>query len=148
MCILVRTFLLGCIALIAAATGACNHRGESSAKPQAAAPAASSQPAPARVQEVPMSDPTNAPSTAPRQQFTGTLRGGVIAIGAETTGWQLDQPDGKRVDVEVSKARDAAAANEGKRVVIQGVLTKGRWVERGEKPLIIADRIEPAGEGQ
>ena len=90
-------------------------------------------------------NPNPAPADRP---FTGTLRGGVIAVGGDTTGWQLEQPDGTRVDVDVSKAAAAAAANDGKRVVIHGGLTKANWVERGEKPLLIADRIEPAGDGK
>ena len=93
-----------------------------------------------------MTDPPKDPAaTAPAAgRFTGTLRGGVIAVGAETTGWQLEQPDGTRVDVDVSKAQNDATANDGKRVVIHGGLTKANWVERGEESLLIADRIEPA----
>jgi hypothetical protein len=83
-----------------------------------------------------------APAAA--EQFTGTLRGGVIAVGAETTGWQLERADGSRVDVDVSKAIDAAGRLDGKPVVIHGGMTKANWVERGERPLLIADRIEPA----
>jgi hypothetical protein len=123
-----------------------------------AAPAAP-EPAPAQVaQEAPVSERSTdpratgaaaparapAPAPAPAGRFTGTLRGGVIAVGAETTGWQLERPDGSRVDVDVSKAADAAGRLDGKPVVIHGGMTMANWVERGEKPLLIADRIEPA----
>lgn len=79
--------------------------------------------------------------TTQAQKFTGTLRGGIMAIGAETTGWVLEI-DGKRIDVDVTKAAEAAASLDGKRVVITGGMTTANWVERGEKPLLIAERIE------
>src|SRR5687767_9929320 len=47
------------------------------------------------------------------RRFTGTLRGGVVAIGAETTGWVLETDDGRRIDVDVSKAPEAADELEG-----------------------------------
>ena len=84
----------------------------------------------------------------PAETFTGVLRGGIIAVGAETTGWQLERPDGTRVDVDVSKAADAAGRLDGKRVVIHGGMTKANWVERGERPLIVAERIEAAPDGK
>ena len=82
----------------------------------------------------------------PLQQFTGTLRGGILAIGAETTGWVLETADGKRIDVNVAEASDAAEKLEGKRVVIHGAISKVSWPERGPRDLLIARRIEPTGE--
>jgi hypothetical protein len=129
-------------------------------KPKQAAPVASPESAavaaaPVSAQEVAMSDApgtnpstTNpAPASQPREtRFTGTLRGGVMAIGAETTGWRLERDDGTRVDVSVAKIRDAVAGLDGKRVVIHGGLTTANWTERGRKQLLVAERIEAAPE--
>jgi hypothetical protein len=52
-----------------------------------------------------------ATSPADKQQFTGTLRGGVIAIGAETTGWVLETANDGRVDVDVSKVATPPATS-------------------------------------
>jgi hypothetical protein len=111
------------------------------------------QPTVARAQETPMSNPPPPPSSSaspsPASQpapgeFTGTLRGGVLAIGAETTGWALETDDRRRIDIDVSRAADAAAKLDGQRVVIHGTIGQAKWLERGAKPLIIADRIDPA----
>jgi hypothetical protein len=67
-----------------------------------------------------------------------------MAVGSETTGWALQTDDGKRVDVDVTKAQDAASALDGKRVTITGGMTTANWPERGPKPLLIAERIELA----
>jgi hypothetical protein len=88
---------------------------------------------------------TQSADTQPSNRFTGILRGGIIAVGAETTGWLLETEPGKRVDLDVSKVVDTAAGLEGKSVIVHGAMTTANWVESGEKPLLIADRIEPAG---
>lgn len=98
------------------------------------APAAQEQPVAAKDAQPP----------APAKRFTGTLQGGVVAIGAETTGWVLQSDDLGRVDVDVSKAADAAAELDGKPVVIEGELVTANWPERGEKRMLIADSIRPA----
>ena len=128
---------------------ACCREPERSAAP---APAVEAPPAEVK-QEAPVTERQNerragdaTPTAAER--FTGTLRGGILAVGAETTGWQLERPDGSRVDVDVSKAAAAAGRLDGKSVVIHGGMTKANWVERGEKPLLIAERIEPAPGGK
>ena len=87
---------------------------------------------------------SSVPTTQPSSRFTGILRGGILAIGSETTGWVLETQPGKRVDLEVSKVADTAPSLEGRPVVVHGTMTTTTWVERGEKPLLIADRIEPA----
>ena len=78
------------------------------------------------------------------RQFTGTLRGGILAVGAETTGWQLETDDGKRLDVDVSKVADAAAELDGKRVTIESTSNTVNWPERGPRTLLRAHRIVPA----
>jgi hypothetical protein len=86
------------------------------------------------------------PVPAPR--FTGTLRGGILAVGAETTGWQLETDDGKRLDVDVSKAADSAAELDGKRVTIEGTSDTVNWPERGPRTLLRAHRITPADDAK
>jgi hypothetical protein len=99
-------------------------------------------PAPLKPAEVAMSDsPASRPSTR-QTTFTGTLRGRIMAVGGETTGWRLERDDGTRVDVNVSKVRDALDGMDGKRVVIHGTMTTANWIERGRQPLIMADSIE------
>jgi hypothetical protein len=85
---------------------------------------------------------TPAPSPA---AFTGTLRGGAVAIGGETTGWRLEG-DGRTggIDLDVSKVRDRAKQLDGNRVTITGKMTKRNYVERGETPVILAETIQPA----
>lgn len=91
-----------------------------------------------------MSEPLDAKPAA--RKFTGTLRGGILAIGAETTGWVLEQEGNVRVDVNVSKVQDDAAKLDGRPVVIEGTLVKVNWTERGGKPLLMADGITAAAE--
>jgi hypothetical protein len=84
------------------------------------------------------------PAAAPTE-FTGTLRGGAVAIGGETTGWRLEG-DGETggLDVDVSKVRDRAKQLDGKRVTITGRTTRRNYVERGGTPVILAETIQPA----
>jgi hypothetical protein len=110
--------------------------------PVAAAPAPQVAPQEATMPDTPAA-PQTRPATNPRR-FTGTLRGGILAVGAETTGWQLETADGNRVDVNVGKVQDEVMSLDGKRVIIEGTMTTARWVERGSKPLLMAERIEPA----
>jgi hypothetical protein len=129
------------VLIVAVGALGCRHQPPS---PPPSPPSVTSQ----NSQEVAMSDaPATSPSSnpAPRQPqvFTGTLRGRVMAVGGETTGWRLERDDGKRVDVNVAKVRDALDGLDGKRVVIHGTLTQANWVERGRQPLLMADRIEP-----
>lgn len=93
-----------------------------------------------------MNEPSEQPASnpAPLEQFTGTLRGGILAIGAETTGWQLETDEGRRLDVNLSNVTGDANDFDGKRVIIHGRLTTARWSERGDKKLLMAHRIEPA----
>lgn len=100
----------------------------------------------------PVAEEQAVPETAEREQptrrFTGTLRGGIVAIGAETTGWVLEADDLGRVDVDVSKVADAAAGLDGKRVVIDAALVTANWTERGEKRMLIAEAIRAASDGR
>lgn len=75
--------------------------------------------------------------------LTGILRGGIAAIGGETTGWVLEREDGSQLDVDVSAVRKDATAMEGKRVRLAGEMTRKRWVERGERDLMVVAKAEP-----
>ena len=84
------------------------------------------------------------PDTQPTS-FTGTLRGGVMAIGGESTGWRLEgdaQTGG--IEVEVSKVRDRARALDGRRVTITGRMTTHSGPERGDRPVLVAESIDEA----
>jgi hypothetical protein len=147
-----------CAGVLSVVMLGCVHKNEPQPVPEPAASAAAV--APVKSQEVAMSDVPDrgvssdpatqpAPASQPRQTaFTGTLRGRVMAAGGETTGWRLERDDGTRVDVNVAKVRDSLDGLDGKRVVIHGAITTANWVERGRRELIIAERVEPAGDKQ
>ena len=88
--------------------------------------------------------PVEPPSTQPLT-LTGTLRGGLMAIGGETTGWTLvgdAQTGGTELDVSV--VRDQAENLDGKRVTVTGQLTDRQYVERGNVRVMKVERIAPA----
>jgi hypothetical protein len=75
--------------------------------------------------------PINPPSTQ-MTTFTGTLRGGMMAIGGETTGWTL-VGDGAvgGIDLDVARVESDAKRLDGKRVNVSGKMTDKKYVERG-----------------
>ncbi len=84
----------------------------------------------------------DAPGTlkAGPSELVGVLRGGQVAIGAETTGWLLLM-DSRSVDVDVSKVAGQASQLDGKRVVISGEVITKAYPTRGEVSVMIADSI-------
>lgn len=91
---------------------------------------------------------TAAPSATAAAQnnfFTGTLRGGAVAVGGETTGWRLIG-DGQTggIDLDVSKLRDRAKSLDGQRVTVTGRMTTRTWPERGPTQVLVIETIEPA----
>ena len=82
---------------------------------------------------------------APATTLTGTLRGGAAAIGGETTGWRLvgDGATGG-FDVDVSKLQSRAKTLDGQRVTVTGKMTTRSWPERGNTPVLVAEKIEAA----
>ena len=77
--------------------------------------------------------------------FTGTLHSGVVGIGGEHTGWIIASDGGAGgFEVDISRAREAARANDGKRVTITGKVINRNYTERGKVPVIVADSIKPA----
>jgi len=77
--------------------------------------------------------------------FTGRLQSGVVGIGGEHTGWIL-AGDGSSggIEVDVSRVRDAASANDGKRVTIKGRMVEKNYTERGKVQVLVAESITPA----
>jgi len=95
----------------------------------------------------PASQPTTRPATAPAggpREFTGTIQGGVVQIGGETTGWRLAADGAAGLDVDVSRVLDKAKELDGKRVSINGRLTDKHWPERGKVQVLVAEKITPA----
>jgi hypothetical protein len=90
------------------------------------------------------SESINPPSTQMMTQ-TGTLRGGMMAIGGETTGWTL-VGDGAvgGIELDVSKVQEAAKRLDGKRVNVSGRTIDKQYVERGKVRMMSVEKIEEA----
>jgi hypothetical protein len=79
---------------------------------------------------------------------TGTLRGGMMAIGGETTGWMLVSDGATRdgatdgIDLDVSKVLADAKRLDGQRVTVSGRTVDREYVERGRVPMLIVETIE------
>jgi hypothetical protein len=74
--------------------------------------------------------------------YSGTLHGGMMAIGGESTGWVLttqDQPGG--LELDVSRVRDSATRLDGQRVIVSGHLTERQYVERGLVKVLMVESI-------
>jgi len=78
--------------------------------------------------------------------LTGTLQGGRIAIGGESTGWALEYRDGTgQHSVEVELPRDLMArATSGAMVRLTGTFTTRQYVERGSVRIFRVTRLEEA----
>lgn len=91
---------------------------------------------------------TTKPLTPPTTQMTtqtGTLRGGMMAIGGETTGWTLVGDGGVGgLELDVSAVQDAAARLEGKRVNVTGRPIDKQYVERGTVRILRVEKLEEA----
>ncbi len=86
-----------------------------------------------------------AATTRNAEQFTGTLEGGIMAIGGETTGWRLiGEGETGQLEVDVSAVADEAARLRGQRVTITGQIETREYVERGKVPVLRASRITAA----
>ena len=125
--------------VLAAVLVACRNNGnEGQSRTDTAGPSASPQGA----------TPRGAAARRPDTQatsFTGTLRGGVMAIGGESTGWRLEG-DGQTgaIELDVAKIRDRAIALDGRRVTITGRMTTHSGPERGDRPVLVAETIAEA----
>ncbi len=78
--------------------------------------------------------------------LTGTLQGGRIAIGGETTGWTLEYRDASGPhSVEVELPRDLMTrATSGAQVRLTGTFTTRQYVERGAVRIFRVARLEEA----
>jgi len=111
--------------------------------PPTTAPSSEPVPAPAAA---PATNPADsAPSHSTARSFTGTLHGGVVAAGSETTGWAL-QVDGATgaIDIDVTAISGQVKSLDGRHVTITGQLKEKDWLERGKTQLLIADTITVA----
>jgi 4-carboxymuconolactone decarboxylase len=76
--------------------------------------------------------------------LTGTLRGGRIAIGGETTGWTLEYRDSSgEHSVEVELPRELmASARSGATVRVTGSFGTRNYVERGSVRILRVSRLD------
>src|SRR5436190_11840146 len=76
--------------------------------------------------------------------LTGTLQGGRIAIGGESTGWTLEYRDATGShSVEVDLPRDLMTrAQSGSQVRVTGTFTTRQYVERGSVRIFRVTRLE------
>lgn len=64
--------------------------------------------------------------------LTGVLRGGIMGIGGEHTGWQLERDGGlPPLELGVARVQDAVKNLDGKRVQITGRTIDRKYTERG-----------------
>ena len=85
-----------------------------------------------------------AQTTGEEVTFTGTLRGGRIAIGGETTGWTLEYRDSSgdhSIEVELPGAL-MARAQSGTMVRVTGTLATRNYVERGAVRILRVSRLD------
>jgi 4-carboxymuconolactone decarboxylase len=83
-------------------------------------------------------------SQAQEVTLTGTLQGGRIAIGGETTGWALEYRDSTgphSIEVELPGAL-AARARSGAMVKLTGTIVTREYVERGSTRILRVSRLE------
>ena len=81
--------------------------------------------------------------------LTGTLRGGRIAIGGETTGWTLEYRDSSgEHSIEVELPREMLArARSGATVRVTGSFATRNYVERGAVRILRASRLDEVSAG-
>jgi hypothetical protein len=75
--------------------------------------------------------------------LSGKLQGGLVAIGGESTGWQLGYPTSKglaRIEVDM-KAIKEAATFEGAEVTISGTISSRNYLERGAVLILMAESV-------
>lgn len=76
--------------------------------------------------------------------YTGVLRSGFAAIGGESTGWMLTGSELERpVEVDVSGVREIAEKWDGQKVRVGGRMITRKYVERGDVPVFVVERIDP-----
>ena len=93
---------------------------------------------------------SDAPATQPKREakteaFTGKLESGMMAIGGESTGWQLvGDNEAGGIELDVARVRERAEQLAGQHVTVSGKMTHRDYVERGQVRVLVAERIEPS----
>jgi uncharacterized protein YqgC (DUF456 family) len=82
------------------------------------------------------------PPSAPT--LTGKLRNDIAAIGAETTGWAIEDASKTLHDIDVTAVQTRATPLVGHSVTLRGRVATTRYVERGPTTIFIADQIDAA----
>jgi hypothetical protein len=76
----------------------------------------------------------------------GELLGNIVAIGAETTGWAIEQAQADasvvRTEIDCVLVAKQAAALEGQRVRAWGKWEERRYVERGVVRVLVVEGME------
>jgi cytochrome c-type biogenesis protein CcmE len=93
---------------------------------------------------VPALAAAQADKPAPKMTLEGTLKSGKVAVGGETTGWELSYTDatGKHaIEVAFSKALLQTVRN-GQNVRITGTIVTRDRVERGPVRVLVASEVE------
>ena len=86
-----------------------------------------------------------APDMTLPTSYSGTLHGGMMAIGGETTGWTLvEEGQSGGLQLDVSRVKDTAARLDGTKVIVSGRMTERQYVERGPVKVLEVDSIVPA----
>lgn len=86
-----------------------------------------------------LAEPAAGISDGAQVSLTGKLEGGIMAIGGETTGWQLTHPGGK-IEVDMKAIPDADRF-EGKNVSVSGKVFTKNYVERGAILILAAEKM-------
>lgn len=80
------------------------------------------------------------------ETLVGRLRGGIVAIGAETTGWAIvphnEQGNLAAVEVDVREVKADAERLEGSEVRAFGVYTERTGLERGKVRVLVIRRLD------
>ena len=97
----------------------------------------------ARALGQPLAVPEPAIRVGSKVTLSGKLQGGLVAIGGESTGWQLGYSGSKglaRIEVEM-KAIKEAATFEGAEVTISGTISSRKYLERGAVLILQAESV-------
>lgn len=99
---------------------------------------------PARPATRPASTQPVAPNLPDRIPLTGVLRGGIMAIGGEHTGWQLEPATGEPIEVIPPTTQPERLAElDGKPVLVTGRWIEKNYVERGKTRVFQILEIRP-----
>ena len=72
----------------------------------------------------------------------GVLRGGMMGIGGESTGWRLESSEREQsLELDVSRVRQAAEGLAGMKVRATGRMTTVEYVERGATQVLQVESL-------